>query len=344
MGDIRRTQLLFSVLFVLLLGFITGARAAERTSDLIPTAKKEGRVVWYTTLDTPEANKLAVMFEERFPFLKVDVFRTGSGALTNRILSEYRANRHAVDVIVGTGSRGGVPTFKKDGIITTYKSPEVKFIADDLKDKDGYWTSIYQLTYVLGYNKKLVKPEDIPKTYEDLLKPIWKGKKISNDTENFVWFDTLLKYWGKEKGLAYFRKLAQQDQVFQRGSPNRVQLMVAGEFALAIAYAPHFQKYVTRGAPVDWVPLEPVVFFGLPLMIAKQAPHPVGARLLIDFLLSREAQTQLRDFDRIPSRTDVDANPPRLFRGFERIAFDIGTDRDMNELAALYNDTFGLKR
>jgi len=331
------------VLLFLLCSLCDIAASEDATTDLVSRARKEGKVVWYTTLTTPEAQKLAAIFEGRYP-VKVEVLRTGSGALTNRVLNEHRAKRYSVDVIMGTGSRGGVPSLKKEGIITQYISPELKFIDKDLKDKDGYWTSIYQLTYVLGYNKRMVKSEDVPKTYDDLLKPIWKGKKISNDTENFVWFDALLRHWGKEKGLAYFRKLAQQDQVFQRGSTNRVQLVAAGEFPLGIGYGPGFQMEMNRGAPIDWVSLEPVVFFPLPLMIAKQAPHPAGARLLVDFLLSKGGQSELRDFGRIPSRSDVDPKPPRLFRGFQRIAFDIGGTTDMNEVTRLYNETFGLSR
>ncbi len=165
---------------------------------------------------------------------------------------------------------------------------------------------------MLAYNKRNVKPEDVPKTYEDLLKPMWKGRQIINDTDNFEWFDGLLKFWGRDEGLAYFRRLAQQDQIFQRGARGRIQLVAAGEAPLTIGYGPHAQSFVNQGAPIEWVPLEPVVVIVNSVSIAQRAPHPAAAKLFIDFLFSKPAQLKLRELSRIPSRNDVDADPPRL--------------------------------
>lgn len=262
--------------------------------------------------------------------------------MVNRILSEFTGNAHTADVILGADSRGAIPVFKKKGIITPYKSPERKFIDADLRDKEGYWTSLYQLTFVLAYNTKLIQANDVPETYDDLLKPRWKGKKILNDTESFIWFGALLQHWGMEKGLAYFRKLAEQEQVFQRGARGRIQLVIAGEFPFTIGYGPHAQGYMNKGAPLDWVPLEPVVVSPISVLLAKQAPHPNAAKLFIDFLLSKETHLKLREFSRIPSRTDVEPDPPRLFGGFKKILFDHEGSPSMTEVVDLYRKTFGL--
>ncbi len=331
--------------FLLLLGIILAANGQTWAADHVERAKKEGKVVWYTTLSVPESRQLGNMFEKHYPSIKVEIVRSGGGALVNRILSEFTGNAHIADIILGADSRGGIPVFKKKGIITTYKTPERGFVATGLKDQDGYWTSLYQLTFVVAYNKGLVNAKDIPRTYDDLLKPRWKGRRILNDTENFLWFGALLNHWGKEKGLAYFRKLAAQDQVFQRGARGRIQLVLAGEFPLTIGYGPHAQGYASQGAPIDWVPLEPVVVSPISILLAKNAPHPNAAKLFIDFLFSKESQLQLRDFSRIPSRTDVDPKPPRLFKGFEKIAFDHGGPLGgISEVADLYRKTFDLAR
>jgi len=187
----------------------------------------------------------------------------------------------------------------------------------------------------------MVRPEDVPKTYDDLLKPMWKGKKILNDTENFAWFDGFLKDKGREKGIAYFRRLAQQEQVFQRGARGRVQLVAAGECPLTIAYGPHVESFIKQGAPVDWVPLEPVMVILNTVNIARRPPHPSAARLFIDFLFSKEAQLKLREFNRIPARVDVDPDPPRLFKGFRRVAQDI-EDENLSEAVTLFHEVFGL--
>jgi iron(III) transport system substrate-binding protein len=238
-------------------------------------------------------------------------------------------------------SRGGFTVLKQRNIIGRYDSPERKYYSADLKDKDGFWSSTFQNTFVLAYNKRNVKPDDVPKTYEDLLKPTWKGRQIINDTDNFEWFDGLLKFWGRDKGMAYFKRLAQQDQIFQRGARGRIQLVAAGEAPLTIGYGPHAQSFVNQGAPIEWVPLEPVVVIVNSISIAQRAPHPAAAKLFIDFLLSKTAQTKLREMSRIPSRSDVESDPPRLIKGFKKVVQDIENE-SMSESIKLFQQTFSL--
>ena len=323
-----------------MLGFSFGVRAQEHSSTLINEAKQEGRVVWYTTIAVPEGQAFIKYFEQRYPFIKVQMVRSGAGPMVNRITSEYNAGRNIVDVIHGVSSRGVLPYFEEKGIIASYESPERRFIADDLKDKNGYWVSLYALPFVLIFNKNLVKAEDVPKTYDDLLSPKWKGKKILNDTENYAWFDGLLNYWGKDKGIAFFRRLAQQEQGFQRGARLRVQLVTAGEFQMTIGFAPHAEDYISKNAPIDWVALEPVVFNVSSLSLASRAPHPNAAKLFIDFLLSKEMQARTVESNNIPVRVDVDPRPPRVFRGYKRIRQNVG---DLSASINLYRQTFGLK-
>lgn len=120
-------------------------------------------------------------------------------------------------------------------------------IAEDLVDNESYWTAYYVNPFALGYNTKLVKKEEAPKTYEQLLDPRWKGKKLSIDDEAYGLLSGLIRAWGKEKAVSYFKKLAAQDPVPMRGNTNRVQLTVAGEYSLIIAYAPTIQRETSRG-------------------------------------------------------------------------------------------------
>jgi len=320
---------------------IGAVRAQIANSELIGQAKKEGRVVWYTTVSIPEAKTFIDMFEKEYPFIKVDLLRSGAGALVNRVASEYAAHNYSPDVLQGMSSRGGLTLLKKRGILGRYVSPEFKNYPAEVIDKEGYWGSTYQNTFVLAYNTRNVKPEDVPKTYDDLLKPMWKGRKIINDTENYEWFDGLLKAWGKDKGLAYFRQLAAQEQVFQRGARGRIQLVAAGEAPLTIGYGPHAQSFINQGAPIDWVALEPVVLIINTASIAARPPHPAAAKLFIDFLFSKPAQLKLREMSRIPSRGDVEANPPRLNKGFKTVVQDLENE-GMGESIKLYQQIFGL--
>ncbi len=331
-------ELLFAVVMVTRPG---SALSQVGNPELISQAKEEGKVSWYTTVSIPESQQFAALFQQQFPGIKVDIIRSGSGAIVNRIVSEANAGKHLVDLVQGFSSRGGYTALKQRGILAQYKSPEYKFLPSELKDPAGYWGSHFQNTFVLAYNTRMVKGSDIPKTYDDLLKPKWKGKQILNDTENYEWFDGLLHFWGKEKGLAYFRKLAQQEQVFQRGARGRVQLVAAGEFPLTIGYGPHVQSFVVKGAPIDWVPLEPVVTIINTVSVAQKAPHPAAARLFVDFLFSKPAQLKLREMSRIPSREDVDPDPPRLFRGFKKVVQDVENDT-IDESIEAYQKIFAL--
>lgn len=342
--DYARAVKIPKILLITCVALLTAFNAAcpqSANPDLVAQAKKEGALVWYTTLSVPEAKEFSATFEKLYPFIKIEIFRSGAGAISNRIFSEYAAKNYHFDIVQGISSRGVIPAFRRRGIIAAYQSPEYKFVASDLKDKDGYWSAMYVNTIVLAYNTRMVKPAEAPKTYDDLLQPRWKGKKISNDTENFAWFDGLLKYWGRDKALAYFRRLAAQEQVFQRGSRGRIQLVMAGEFPLAIVYGPHVQGYTSKGAPIDWVPLEPVVFIFDSVSIAAKPPHPAASRLFIDFLFSKNSQVKLREMNRIPSRIDVEPDPPRLFRGFARVGQDV-EDENLGPSIDLFREIFGL--
>lgn len=336
---VMRAAFILSCIFL----FGTSLAAAQDAKSLAIKARDEGKVVFYTTMALPDAQTLTFLFEKQQPGVKVEMFRSGSGGITNRVQTEYNAKGYLVDVIQGVANRAMIPTFKERGIIDKHISPQLKFVPDDLKDKEGYWASMYQNTYVLVYNKRLVTEKDVPRTYDDLLKPMWKGKKIINDVENFPWFNGLLSHWGKEKGLAYFRRLAQQENLFYRGSRLRIQLVSAGEAPLAIAYGSHATDYMNRGAPLGWVALEPVVFNVNSISLAKRAPHPNAAKLLFDFLFSKEAHLQLRAISHIPARSDVEPNPPELFKGFSRI-FAYKDAGEISEIVRLFNDTFGLAR
>ena len=228
-------------------------------------------------------------------------------------------------------------------LLASYLSPETKMIDSDLVDKEGYWTAYYVNAYVLGYNTKLVKKDDVPKTYEALLDPKWKNRQISVDTEAYGMLQGLIGIWGKEKAVAYFKRLAAQDAVPKRGNTERVQLAVAGEYPLILAYNQTIERMTQRKAPIDWVPLEPAVVQVNPAMLAAKAPHPNAARLFLDFILSKEGAEMLRGFQRIPVRKDVEPDPPRLFRGFKRVIESPEDYKNFDETVKLYLEIFKLR-
>jgi iron(III) transport system substrate-binding protein len=335
---VRRTlgALLFFSLAMPLVSWAQGSPSQK----LAEAAKKEGEVIYYTTMTLDQSKQVVDRFEKKYG-IKATLFRTGGGPLLNKIFTEARGGRYAWDVVVGRGEMV-LPMMERQ-LVASYHSPETKMIEEQLVDKEGFWTAYYVNNYVLGWNTKLVKRQDVPKTYEELLNPKWKGGQISVDTEAYGMLEGLKRAWGREKALNYFKRVAALDPVLRRGNTERVQLVVAGEYPLIIAYNQTIQRMTSRGAPIDWLPLEPSVTQVNPIMLAAKAPHPNAARLFYDFVLSKEGQEMLRTFQRIPVRKDVEPDPPRLFRGFKIAVEDPEDYKDFDASVKQYLDIFKLR-
>ncbi|HTF92055.1 MAG TPA: extracellular solute-binding protein, partial [Verrucomicrobiae bacterium] len=282
--------------FLLALGLAAAlasfARAQESPDPkIVQAARKEGEVVWYTTMSADQSTSFMERFQRKYPYLKPSIIRLGGNALLSRITTEAKAGRTYFDVVHGTGEI--VLPLMNMGLLASYVSPERKMIPEDLKDKKGFWTSVYVNSIVLGYNTNLTKGQPLPRSYEDLLQPRWKGRKISVDSTYATFLQGLISAWGKDKALDYLKKLAEQEPVVMRGSTVRAQLAAAGEFPLVIAYANIIQYLTEKGAPVDWLPLEPAVISVNTVMAGAKTSHPNAAKLFIDFTLSKEGQEKL---------------------------------------------------
>jgi len=313
--------------------FVDAQDAAD--PKILQAARKEGEIVWYTTMSADQSTGFMARFQQKYPFLKPSIIRLGGNALLSRIVAESKAGKNFFDVVHGTGEI--VLPLMDMNLLASYASPERKMIPDDLKDKQGYWTSVYVNSIVLGYNTQLTKGQPLPRTYEDLLQPRWKGRKISIDSTYVTFLQGLISAWGKEKALDYLKKFADQEPVVMRGSTVRAQLAAAGEFPLVIAYANIIQNITEKGAPIDWLPLEPAVISVNTVMAGAKAAHPNAARLFIDFTLSKDGQEKLWDFQRIPSRSDVEPKPARLFRGYKRYVVHPEEMRNLDETTKVYS-------
>ena len=309
-------------------------------SKVVEGAKKEREVVWYTTTSLETSKVISDLFQKNYPFVKVNLYRTNVAPLISRVLLETRAGKYEWDVVSGGGELF-VPITEK-GLIAQYRSPEAKMVDEDLVDKQGYWTAYTATTFVLGFNSKMVKKQDVPKTYEALLDPRWKGQKIGVDTSAGM-LHALIPIWGKEKAISYFRQLASQDPVPKDSTSLMAQLLASGEFPLALGSAHLYELLNRKGAPVDWLPLEPAVVRVIPAMLGAKAPHPNAGRLLYDYLIAREGQEVIRSFNRIPVRKDVLPNPPRLLHGYKRVMMYPELYKNLSETQKIYNEIFNLR-
>ncbi|HEV8722454.1 MAG TPA: extracellular solute-binding protein [Candidatus Binatia bacterium] len=307
---------------------------------IIEGAKKEREVVWYTTTNLETSKVLADVFQKKHPYINISFYRATVGPLINRVLLEARSGKYDWDVLSGGGEMFS-PVMER-GLIAQYRSPETRMIDDDLVDKQGYWTAYTVGTFVLGFNKKLVREQDVPKSYEALLDAKWKGQKIAIDTSAGI-LHALLPLWGKEKAVSYFRQLAAQNPVVKESTSIIAQLLNAGEMPLAISLAHLYELNLRKGAPIDWVPLEPAVVRVIPMMLGAKARHPNAAKLLYDFLVGKEGQEIIRSFNRPSVRKDVLPDPPRLIQGYKRVTMYPELYKNLAETQKIYNELFNLR-
>ncbi len=169
------------------------------------------------------------------------------------------------------------------------------------------------MVVVVAYNTEQVPKDKAPKSYEDLLHPRWKGK-IHLDTQDADWFHTLLEYWGEEKGLAYMKKLAAMKPEIRTGHTLGTQLLAAGEFSVSpVLYGYRVSQMMTKGAPIDFVLIDPVISKPRGISLAKRAPHPYAAILFIDWALSQEGQSLIgQKLGRNPVRKGMKSKYTRL--------------------------------
>jgi iron(III) transport system substrate-binding protein len=308
---------------------------------IIEGAKKEGELHWWSTIAQDQAQKIIDEFMKLYPFIKTNYWRSGSVGLHNKVMIEARAGRSSWDVLSQTAPEF-IAELKVRKLIASYSSPERRSFSPDFKDKDGYWTGTYALPTGLGFNTQLAKREEVPRNYQELLSPKWKGRKISVDDESYELLIGLIQAWGQSTAVDYLKKIAAQDPMIGRGHTQRTQLLAAGEFPLAIAYTHTVEWSKSQGNSVDWVNLEPVVIKFDGVMLGSKAEHPNAAKLFVDFILSQQGQELLQSFSRVTLRNGVEPNPPRLIKGFKRIVLHPEKAQDAQASLKLYREIFGL--
>ncbi len=276
--------------------------APDETLAKIDGAKKEGKVILYT--NASGIAPLIKRFEEKYPFVKVEQLRTGAPKLLNRILAEYKAGALKADLIETEGLTSYL--MMKRGLYAKYISPESKVLPAAAKDGDGQWTNAHSNYKIVAYNSRFVTPAELPKSYEDLTQPKWQGK-ILMGSNNYEWFGNMVKILGDERGMSLMRRLNAQNLMLREGNSLILQLLLAGEgFVTIAANVDSVEELKAKGAPIDWLGLEPTISRLHPIALARTAQHPNAAKLYIDFILSKEAQEIItKEFIGISDRPDV---------------------------------------
>jgi iron(III) transport system substrate-binding protein len=282
---------------------------------LVAAAKKEGQVLIYTTLIVDQiVRPLIKTFQSQVPGVDVKFVRADSTALVVRLTNEDRANRTQADIwhLVD-----GVGPLVEAGIVATLDLPSAKGLPATYADPNRRWVATNLAVRSLAYNTKLIPPAQAPRGYADLADPRFKGKFAWNPNSvsgAYGFIGTVLKHMGDDKGRAYLRALAKQDIIPVPMAIRAVlDRVIAGEYAMGLEMnGTHVHISASKGAPIAWVPLDPVTLTLQAGGITAKAPHPNAARLFLDFMISRAGQEVFRERDYIPMHPDVAAKNPQL--------------------------------
>jgi iron(III) transport system substrate-binding protein len=262
----------------------------------VEAAKKEGKVVWYTSLALPTAEKIGKLFEAAYPGIKVEVQRTGSQRILQRVMQEMQANLKLVDVI-HTSDAGHFVLLKEKKLLMKYTPPGVDAFPAGFKDKDGYYFTLRATVNVIAYNTKLVPAAEAPKGWKDLLDPKWRGKMVTAHPGYSGVISTHVLALVQLYGWDYFKQLAQNKLMLVQSAVDPAGVVASGERQVAVDGGDYYYYQMKKkGNPIEVVyPKEGVPLVVSPTAIASFAPHPNAAKLFTDFTFSRELQQVLAD-------------------------------------------------
>ncbi len=311
---------------------------ADRLQKLIEGAKKEGTLSVYTSLQTADIGKLGAAFEKKYG-VKVIPWRSGSEDIVQRSVQEARANRNTVDVIETNGPE--LESMHRENVLQLVKSPHLADLIAPAILPHGEWAGSRLNVFVQAYNTKLVKKADLPKTWEDLANPKWKGK-LGIEQEDSDWLAGVFGDIGDARARKVFKDIVTANGIsVRKGHTLLTQLVVSGEVPLALTvYNYKAQQLKAQGAPIDWFTIGRAIARPNGIAVARKAPHPHAAVLFYDFELSPEGQQLIANLEFVPTSKKVDTPLNKVPMTFvdAKIAID-----EYDKWKLLYRQLFGIR-
>ncbi len=287
---------------------IASYNGPDRTQRLIDGAKKEGTLTLYSSAVISDTNAIINAFQNKYG-VKVELWRGSSDDILRRAVTEARGGRYDADVAETAGD--AMEGLQRERLLAEVSSPVFADLMPQAVVPHRGWIADRLSVFTAAYNSTLIKPADVPKTYDALTDPKWKGKLgVSNEADDSSWLMSVADAMGEDKALALFRKIvATNGMSVRRGHTLLSNLVVAGEVPLALTvYGYRITELKKGGAPIDGVVIPPA--FALPTGVAvlAKSPHPYAALLLLDFYLT-DGQRILAQRGNVPTNRTV-AEPP----------------------------------
>jgi iron(III) transport system substrate-binding protein len=262
-------------------------QGADRTQRLVDGARAEGTLSIYTSMAPNDMNRLISAFEKKYP-IKINVWRSGTDKVLQRVVAEGRSGHSEVDLVLNTSPE--MEAIYREKLLQPVYSPMQKNLIDAAMPAHREYVGMRIFVYLHPYNTKKIKKEELPRTYEDLLNPRWKNQ-LGMEAKH-EWFYTLIQYMGEEKGLRFFRDLVATNGLkLHTGSSVVANMVAAGEVPLALNIYMHvIQPLRDKGADIDYFTLSPTIAATDAIAILRKAPHPHAAILFYDFCLNEGQQ------------------------------------------------------
>lgn len=286
-----------SIGFLLFVLCVTAASVAlAQDAALIQAARKEGSVLWYTSLALPSSTAIAHAFKTKYTGIDVEVHRTGSERVLQRVMQEATAGIKNADVI-HTSDAGHFELLKDKGMLLKFTPRGVEGFPAGFKDKDGFYYGMRATLSVIAYNPKSLPEKDAPKTWKDLLNNKWSGKEVTAHPGYSGIIMTHVLALVNVYGWDYFRDLAKNKLHIVQSANDPAGVVASGERPLGVNGAEYFYyKTQKQGNPIKIVyPNEGVPLIVSPVAIAKDAPHPNAAKLFTEFIFAKDSQQMLAD-------------------------------------------------
>jgi iron(III) transport system substrate-binding protein len=311
----------------------------DRLQKLIEGAKREGELTVYTSAQTDDLGPVVAAYEKKYG-IKASIWRAGSEAVLNRALQESRAGRHTVDVVETNGPE--LEGLSREQILQRVKSPHHADLIGPAIRPHGEWVGTRLNVFVQAYNTKLIRKEDLPKTWEELTQPKWKGK-LGIEQEDSDWLSGVFGELGEERAQKVFREIVDTNGVsLRKGHTLLTQLVASGEVPLALTvYNYKAEQLRAEGAPIDWFTIGNAIARPNGVGVARNAPHPHAAVLFYDFELSEEGQRIIAAREFVPTSKKVDTplnKVPMIFVD-ARVSID-----EYDKWKNLYTELFGAAR
>ena len=283
---------------------------ADRNDKLTAAAAKEATLTLYTAFRPQDLPAILGPFEKKTG-IKVKAWRSGSNNVTQRVLTEAGGKRFEVDAIMMPAQE--MEAVRREQILQPVYSPYQKDLMPGALPVDHQSATVLMNVVVQVYNTRLLKKQDLPRSYQDLLDPKWKSK-LGIEAKAEEWYATVVLAMGEEKGVRMFRDMVAKNGISARlGVSLLNNLVVSGEVPLALTvYIDLPEKGKREGKPIDWFGLDPVVAHGFNIALARRAPHPNAALLFYDYMLSPETQKLLASLLYYPASTKAASQYPGL--------------------------------